>query len=398
MKITRRRVLTVAVSSLCAIGAISGAWAQQAPPIKIGLITPITGPLASYGKIQSVIVKLAVDDINAKGGVNGSQIQLDVGDSQTDPGQAVLLFRRYAGEGFFGAIGPMTGTQWETVSPLANQIQMPSISINAIKPGITVKPWTIRLQPPDDTQIPEAFKAFLKAYPQVKKVVVTADVREASSKAAADSLAKVATDNGIQVLETVEFSSRSTDLSAAAIQIKNSNPDAILVAAFPAQGMLLAKEFNTQGVNAPIFATATLWSGPFINMVGDLGRNWHVIGFSTNDEGMPGMTNDELYKSIVKRVTERADTTIGIPANLANWSFGYDAVLLYVDIMRRTGINGATDPKKAREQIKDEFLKLKDFEGVYKYKMRDNGDAYLPGNILRANTEKKVWSFVTPPK
>src|SRR5206468_6057719 len=67
-------------------------------------ISPITGPLASYGKIQSIIVKLAVDDINAKGGVNGSLVQLDVGDSQTDPGQAVLLFRRYAGEGFFGAI------------------------------------------------------------------------------------------------------------------------------------------------------------------------------------------------------------------------------------------------------------------------------------------------------
>ena len=133
-------------------------------------------------------------------------------------------------------------------------------------------------------------------------------------------------------------------------------------------------------------------------MVGELGRNWHVIGFSTNDEGLPGMTNDELYKSIVKRVTDRADSTIGVPPNLANWSFGYDAVLLYADIMRRTGINGTTDPKKARELIKDEFVKLKEFDGVYKYKMRDNGDAYLPGNILRADTEKKIWSFVTPAK
>jgi branched-chain amino acid transport system substrate-binding protein len=398
MSVARRGFLTFAIAGISAIAATSVACAQQQAPIKIGLITPLTGPLASYGKIQEIIVKLAVDDVNAKGGINGSLIQLDIGDSQTDPGQAVLLFRRYAGDGFFGAIGPMTGTQWETVSPLANQIGMPSISINAIKPGVTVRPWTVRLQPADDTQIPEGFKAFLKAFPQVKKVVITADVREASSKAAADLLAKVAADNGVQVLETVEFSSKSTDLSAAAIQIKSRNPDAILTAAFPAQGMLLAKEFNTQGIAVPVFSTATLWSGPFINMVGELGRNWHVIGFSTNGEGMPGLTNDSLYQSIVKRVTERADTTIGVPPNVANWSLGYDAILLYTDIMRRTGINGATDSKKARETIKDEFVKLKNFEGVYKYTIRDNGDAYLPGNILRADVEKKIWTFIPEKK
>ncbi|MGD9923905.1 MAG: ABC transporter substrate-binding protein [Pseudorhodoplanes sp.] len=368
--------------------------AQQKPPIKIGLITPMTGPLGSYGKIQDIVVKLAVDDINAKGGVNGSLIQLDVGDSQTDPGQAVLLFRRYIGEGYFGAIGPMTGTQWETVSPLANQLNMPSVSINAIKPGITKRPWTIRLMPPDDTLIPEGFKAFLKAYPNVKKVVITADVREASSKAAAEDLAKVAAENGIQVLETVEFSSKSTDLSAAAIQIKSKNPDAILAAAFPAQGMLLAKEFNTQGIDVPVFSTALLWSGPFINMVGDLGKNWHVIGFSTNAEGDPGRTNDALYQSIVKRVFAKADNTIGVPPNLANWSVGYDAILLYADIMKHAGIDGTTDPKKAREMIKDAFMKLKNFDGVYKYAIRDTGDGYIPANILKADVEKKVWIFL----
>lgn len=382
--------LGVAVTALIA----TPASAQQKPPIKLGLITPMTGPLGSYGKIQDMVVKLAVEDINAKGGINGSLIQLDVGDSQTDPGQAVLLFRRYLGEGYFGAIGPMTGTQWETVSPLANQLNMPSISINAIKPGITKRPWTIRLMPPDDTLIPEGFKAFLKAYPNVKKVVITADVREASSKAAAEDLAKVAAENGIQVLETVEFSTKSTDLSAAAIQIKSKNPDAILAAAFPAQGLLLAKEFNTQGIDVPVFATAILWSGPFINMVGDLGKNWHVIGFSTNAEGDPGRTNDEVYQTIVKRVNAKADNTIGVPANLANWSVGYDAILLYADIMKRTGIDGTTDPKKARELIKDEFSKLQNFDGVYKYKMRDTGDGYIPATVLKADTEKRVWQFV----
>ena len=176
---SKRKLLSIALSSVALTLAASSVIAQQKPPIKIGLITPLTGPLGSYGKSQDLVVKLAVEDINAKGGINGSQLQVDVGDSQTDPGQAVLLFRKFVSEGHFGVVGPMTGTQWETVSPLANQLNMPAISVNAVKPGITIKPWTIRLQPPDDTLMPEGMKDFLKAYPKVKKVVIVADVREA---------------------------------------------------------------------------------------------------------------------------------------------------------------------------------------------------------------------------
>jgi branched-chain amino acid transport system substrate-binding protein len=396
MQTSKRKML--AISAVVATGLLGGAaLAQQKPPVKLGLITPMTGPLAASGKIQDIVVKLAVEDINAKGGINGSPLQVDVSDASTDPGQAVLMFRKYAGEGHFGVIGPMTGTQWETISPLANQINMPAISVNASKPGITVKPWTIRIEPPDDTLMPEGLRDFLKGYPKTKKVVIVADVREASSKAAADAYADLAKKAGLEVVETVEFSSRATDLSAAAIQIKSRNPDAILAAAFPAQAMLLAKDLTAQGVKAPILNISVLWAGPFINMVGDLGRNWHVIGWSTNESPGQASGDPALYASVVKRVLPKGDAQIGQPPNLANWSLGYDAVLLYADIMRRTGIDGNTDPKKARELIKNEFTKLKTFTGVYKYTMRDTGDAHIPATVLIADVEKKQWKFLLPP-
>jgi branched-chain amino acid transport system substrate-binding protein len=391
---SKRKML--AIAAVVAAGLVGGAAiAQQKPPVKLGLITPLTGPLGSYGKIQELVVKMAVEDINAKGGINGSPLQVDIVDSQADPAQAVLLFRKFAGEGHMGVVGPMTGTQWETVSPLANQIGMPAISVNATKPGVTIKPWTIRIEPADDTLMPEGLRDFLKVYPKVKKVVIIADVREASSKAAADAYAELAKKAGLEVLETVEFSSRATDLSAAAIQAKSRNPDAILAAAFPAQAMLLAKDLNAQGVTAPILNTSILWSGPFINMAGDLAKNWHVIGFSTNETG-PAGTNNDVYASVVKRVLAKPDPHIGVPANMANWVIGYDAILLYADIMRRTGIDGSTDPKKARETIKNEFLKLKTFNGAYKYTMRDTGDAHIPATVLGADTAKKQWKTLLP--
>lgn len=394
MRSARRPILWSAAAALAFTLGQGSALAQgQKPPVKLGLITPLTGPLASYGKAQELVMKLAVEDVNAKGGINGSPLQLDVQDSSTDPGQAVLLFRKFAGEGYFAVLGPMTGTQWETVSPLANRIQMPAISVNAVKPGITVRPWTIRLQPADDTLMPEGIKAFLKAYPNVKKVVIMADVREASSKASADAYAALAKQNGLDVLDTVEFSSRATDFSAAAIQTKSRNPDAILAAAFPAQAMLIAKDLKTQGVNAPLLNTSILWTGPFINNVGDVGRNWHVIGFSTNDAGPPG-SDPSVYKALVERAMKRADASVGLPFNVANWGVSYDGVLLFADIARRLQLDGTTDATKAREAIRGEFVKIKDFTGAHKYTFRDTGDAHVPATVLAPDVDAKVWKYM----
>lgn len=391
----RRAIVLAAAATalgLCALPAHA-----QKPPIKVGLITPLTGPLGSYGKSQEMMVKLAVEDVNAAGGINGSQLQVDIGDSQTDPGQAVLLFRKYFNDGYFGVVGPMTGTQWETVSPLANQLNMPAVSVNAVKPGITIKPWTIRLMPPDDTLMPEGVKAFLAAHPKVKKVVITADVREASSKASADMYAALAKQLGLEVLETVEFSSRATDMSAIAIQIKSRNPDAILASAFPAQAMLLAKDLTVQGVKAPILNTSILWTGPFINNVGENGRNWNVIGFATNDAGPAGHSDAAVYGNVAKRAQQRADASIGLPFNVANWPVSYDGVLFLADAMRRAGIDGSTDPKKAREAIKNQFTSAKNFSGAFKYTFRDTGDGHIPTGVLSADVDKKVWKFTAAP-
>lgn len=389
----KRAILASALAAV-ALTFTQGAFAQgQKPPVKLGLITPLTGPLASYGKAQELVMKLAVEDVNAKGGINGSPLQLDIQDSSTDPGQAVLLFRKFAGEGYFAVLGPMTGTQWETVSPLANRIQMPAISVNAIKPGITIRPWTIRLQPADDTLMPEGVKEFLKAFPKTKKVVIMADVREASSKASADEYAALAKQNGLEVLDTVEFSSRATDFSAAAIQIKSRNPDAIFAAAFPAQAMLIAKDLKTQGVSVPVLNTSILWTGPFINHVGDVGRNWHVIGFSTNTAG-PAGSDPAVYKSLVERAMKRADASVGLPFNVANWGVSYDGVLLFADIARRLHLDGTTDPAKAREAIRGEFTKLKTFTGAHKYTFRDTGDAHIPATVLAPDVDAKVWKYM----
>jgi len=375
-----------------ALALPSPAMAAEKPPIKLGFLSALTGVFSAYGKSQELMVKLAVEDVNARGGVNGSKIDMQYVDVQGDPGQAVLMFRKFAGDGVFAVIGPITGTQWETVSPLANRIGLPALTATASKPGITVRPWTIRLMPPDDLFIADGFKDFMRTYPDVKRVVIVADVREVSGKAGAEAYAKLAKEYGLEVIDTVEFSTRATDLSPVAIKVKGLNPDAILSSALGPNALMLAKEFTVQDIQAPVLANALIWPGPFVYTAGDNGKHWHTMGFTTVDKS----TGDsELNKSVAKRFLEQADPAMGNPPNTANWTLSYDAVLLYADIMRRNNIDGNTAPEKAREIIKDEFMKLKKFSGIQAYTFRDTGDAYIPGRIMKINPETKMWKFAS---
>lgn len=383
----KRTTLQAMLAAACAPKL---AFAQSKPPVKLGYISILTGPLAGYGKAQELMVKLAVEDVNAQGGINGSLLQVDTVDATMDPGQSVVMFRKFVGEGHFGVLGPMTGTQWETVSSIANQMSMPAVTATASKPGITIRPWTIRMQPPDDIYIGEGFDNFHKLYPAARNVVIVADVREASGKSGADAFEALAKKAGMKVLGIAEFSTRATDLSPVAIQVKGMKPDAILVSALGPNALQLAKEFRTQNIDVPVLANSLIWPGPFVHTVGDNGRNWHTIGFTTPDSS----TGDNaLNAAVVKRFRERADPSIGKPANSANWSLSYDTILLYAQILREAKLDGSASPKLARETIRDAFMKLKSFNGIQSYTMRDTGDMHIPGRVLAVDTAKGEWKF-----
>lgn len=395
MRIWTRRHLTrgVALAALVAgTAAFTGsALAQTKPPVKIGHISIMTGPVAAYGHLQKIIVDIAVEDINAAGGINGSPVTVQTEDAQLDPAQAVLLFRKLHAAGVVAVLGPISGTQWETVSPLANQMKLPAITANASKAGITVKPWTIRLGPADDTALPQGVEAFLKKYPSVKKIVIAADVREASGKAAAELYLAAAKKHNLTVLDTVEFSTRTTDMSPVAIKIKSLAPDAIFTVALIPQALLMAKEFAIQGVTQPVLANSIIWPGNFPAAVGDAGKNWHTIGYSTNDF-VPG--DNARYKSVVARFVERAAKTPALGNNVSNNTVAYDILMLYADILKRRGVDGNTDVAKARETIREEFEKLKEFRGLNNYTMRATGDGDLPHRILTPDAATKAWKFV----
>jgi len=383
-----RNVALPALFAACL--AITGqAAAQGKPPIKIGNITFLTGPAASAGQLLDAMADLAVEDINAAGGINGSQVVKQTEDAQIDPAQAVLMYRKLAAERAVATLGPGTGTQWQTVAALSPQVKLPAATVNAVAPGITVRPWTIRLQVADDTLIPDLVDKFVAKFPNTKKIVIATDTGESSTIAAHDLFKAAADRHKIQVLGgNVGFTGKTMDLSPVAIEIKRLDPDAVWVAALPPQTLLIAKALAAQDFTKPRLGNIIFWPGNFVATVGDAGKNWYVSGVSTNTN----VTGDnDLYKEVAARFLARAAKIPNASTNISNATVAYDTMMVYADILRKAGVDGNTPVLEAREKMKAGFLALKEWRGLNLYKMRENGDAETPQRLLVVDRATGQW-------
>jgi branched-chain amino acid transport system substrate-binding protein len=371
------------------------AFAADKPPIKIGVSLPLSGFQTPNGTMYRIGITMAIEDVNKAGGVNGSQIQLVIDDDQGRPDQAVLVFRRHVADGVVASLGPISGTNWESIAPLANSMKAPALNFTALKPGISMKPYALRLHPPDDMMVPEGVAEFVKKFPKVKTIAIAGDLKEASGASGINEFRKAAAAHGLQVLDTVGFDTRTTDFSPIAIKIRGLAPDAIFLSAFPPNVLAVLKELDTQGIQAPVLVNALIWPGNFPQVVTAGAKNVYSIGFDNNEPAPAIKAHDEFVARYAKLSDET--TSLTKPANAANASLAYDAAMLLVGIIKDQRIDGTTDVDKARSEIMTALNALKTWRGLNEIVMKESGDGYIRSHLLEIDTAAKAWKYSLPP-
>ena len=389
-----RRRFAAGCAVLTGVIASSALFAADKPPIKIGVSLPLSGFQTPNGTMYRIGITMAIDDVNSAGGVNGSPISVVIDDDQGRADQAVLLFRRHVADGVVASLGPISGTTWESVAPLANSMKAPVLNWTALKPGISKKPYALRLHPPDDMMVPEGVAEFLKKFPKVKKIVVAGDLKEASGASGINEFQNAAKAHGLQILDTVGFDTRTTDFSPTAIKIRGLAPDAIFLSAFPPNVFAVLKELDPQGFQAPVLVNALIWPGNFPQVVSAGAKNVYAIGFNTNEPAPEIKGHDEFAVRYDKLSGET--TSLAKPANVANATLAYDAAMILVQIMKDKHIDGATDVEKARAEIMNSLIALKSWHGLNDITMKDSGDGYIRSHLIEIDVANKAWKYSLP--
>lgn len=134
----RRKLLVLALAALSA-GHFTGCKPPPAKEIKIGLITPLSGDVKTFGESVKNAFEIAVEEANAKGGVAGMKIASVIVDDRNDPTEASnaanLLVNQH---GVKAIVGSVTSKTTIPVSDLAQSAKIPTITGTATNPKVTV--------------------------------------------------------------------------------------------------------------------------------------------------------------------------------------------------------------------------------------------------------------------
>ncbi|MCL2459439.1 MAG: ABC transporter substrate-binding protein [Desulfobulbus sp.] len=231
----------------------SPGWAAG---IKIGAILAETGPAAFLGGPAARSLRMLVDEINAKGGINGNPIILIVKDSGSNPEKAVSFAKQLIDEEkVLAIIGPSTSGESLSIKKIAEDGKTIMISCASAETIIApVAPHVFKTAPSDSFGAQQIFTTMRKK--GTKKIAVLAG-NDGFGKAGKEQLVKNAPDFGITIVAEEVYDKNATDLSAIVAKLKATPGIEAVVnwSIVPAQS-ILAKNIRQAGWNVPIYQSS----------------------------------------------------------------------------------------------------------------------------------------------
>ena len=248
-----RAVRMVRVACVCAVVSLLMTSYALAAGIKIGAILAETGPAAFLGGPEVRSLRMLVDEINARGGINGKTVELIVKDSGGSPEKAVSFAKQLIDEEkVFAIIGPSTSGESLSIKKIAEEGKTIMISCSAAETITTpVAPHVFKTAPSDSFAARQIFATMQKK--GIRNIAVLAG-NDGFGKAGKEQLARNAPDFGIAIVAEEVYDKSATDLAAIVAKLK-ANPKIEAVVNWsivPAQS-ILAKNIRQAGWDVPIY-------------------------------------------------------------------------------------------------------------------------------------------------
>jgi branched-chain amino acid transport system substrate-binding protein len=376
LKITFVNGLLAAIMATLLLGACGrqdGA-AKDGEVIKIGSVSPLTGPQAHLGKDNENGARLAVDEINAAGLVIGGKkmhIDLISEDDQADPKIATTVAQKLVDNGVVGVIGHLNSGATIPASTIYHSAGIPQISPSATAIAYTAQGYNtaFRVMTNDEQQ-----GHVLGQYAVTKlgdKKIAIIDDRTAYGQGLADEFAKAAQAAGADIVAREYTTDRSTDFMAILTSIKAKSPDLVFFGGMDPQAGPLTKQLKQLGINAQVLGGDGMQTPEYIKLAGADAEG----EIASN----PGLTLDSMPGG--KAFKDKFTARFGQIQNYA--PYAYDAVYVLVDAMKRAN---STDPAKYLPA-----LKTTDYQGVTGHIRFDQKGDVTGGAVTLYQVKNGAW-------
>jgi branched-chain amino acid transport system substrate-binding protein len=369
-------VLAALLAAAC--GAEKNPEAQK---IEIGFFGALTGPQATFALSGKNGARLAIDQLNAAGGVLGQKLDLLVEDDHNEPSEAAsAVSKLITRDHVVALIGENASSRSLAAAPIAQNYQVPMVSPSSTNVEVTKKgDYVFRVCFIDPYQ-GKALATFARETLHAKAAALLVDAKSDYSVGLAESFRKAFTAAGGQVVQELKYAEGDSDFSAQLTVLATSSPDAVVIPGYYTDAGLIARQARSLGIRSVLLG-ADGWDSPKLAEIGGaaIEGSYFSNHYSVDDPSPAVRTFVENYRKVYG-----AD-----PDSIA--ALSYDAARLIADAMRRAG---STEGKRVR----DALAATADFPGVTgSITMDTDRNPVKPAVILKVEGGKFRYAATVPP-
>lgn len=340
----KKRIMAVTISIIMAAGMLAGcgkaAGSAAGSTIKIGAVVPLTGDVPSLGESAKNGYQLAVDTVNANGGIDGKQIEIIFEDDENQPSKAPTVAQKLiAQDKVAGILGATNSKCSIPMGPICTQNSIPMVAPTSTNTKVTIEggEFVFRACFIDPFQ-GSALASFAKNDLGASNVAVLFNNADDYSKGLAEAFSQSFEELGGTIVASESYASGESDFNAQLTNIKEADPDVLVMTDFYSTVGLIAKQARALKIDATFLGGDGWDSTDLVEIGGDAMEGAYYSVFYTSDDTSEPVTK---FKDAYGKAFNGA-----VPDGYA--ALSYDAAMILIDAIDRAD---STDGDAIREAL-----------------------------------------------
>jgi branched-chain amino acid transport system substrate-binding protein len=330
--------------------------------VRVGVFMSLTGSTANFGISSVNGIKMAADEVNAAGGINGKQIELLVQDDRSDAQEAATIVTKFVTQDQVHAVlGEVASSRSIAAAPIAQNAKIPMLTPSSTNPEVTRKGDFIFRSCFIDPVQGAAIAQFAAKTLNAKSAAIMVDRKNDYSTGLEKVINETFTRMGGKIVAVQSYQEGDQDFNAQLTSLKGSNPEVIFVPGYYNDVGLIAKQARDKGITVPLIG-GDGWDSTQLYAIGGTALNGsyftnHYSPYDT-DPKVQKFVND--YKKLYNSLPDALAAT------------AYDAAKIMFDAIKRA-------PSLDGPAIRDALAATKEFPGVTgTVTFNENRDAVKP--------------------
>ncbi|ADL42463.1 Extracellular ligand-binding receptor [Caldicellulosiruptor obsidiansis OB47] len=355
-----KRVLVSVVLLLFVLSILTVSFASSKNVIKIGVDLELSGTVAQYGQKELDGLKLAIDEINKKGGINGKKIELVVMDNKSDKTEAQnVAYKLAVRQNVLAILGPATSGATKSASIAIAKYKVPLVSPSATDDNVTVEEKTNKVKSYvfrtcfNDSFQGNVMANFALKTLKAKKAAIIYDATSDYSKGLLKNFKSVFEKSGGKVIAEEAFGRGEQDFSSILTKIRDKKPDVIFAPVYYDEAGLIIKQARELGIKVPILGGDGFDDPKVVEKAGK--ENANNVFFSAH---YSSQDTDKKVQDFIKKYKTKYNQEPNAFAAL-----GYDLGYFIADALKRANLK-FDSVTKDRERLKIAIENTKNFVGV----------------------------------